>query len=130
MNLNTLKEAEGRIPNQRERILNLLRSAGEKGVTNNQLIKLCVRWNSRMHELYQEGYEIKTELVADGVYKYILLKEPEVKRGKPVSAVKLLQKEIEKNYKGTVTAEHLELLLDKLGLNVVRRAGTHKIITQ
>lgn len=123
--MNTYEEAKPRLPNQREKILNMLREAGEKGILNTEFNQIYVRWDARIRELYQEGYIIKAELLGNGIYNYTLISEPEVKHDKPKKAMDLLEEEIENQYGGEVNVEQLKLLMSKEGLNIVRRHGAH-----
>lgn len=122
----TLLEAKERIPNQREKILNLLRNAGEKGITNKQFQDVCIRWDARVRELYQQGYVIKNESLGNGLYKYILVFEPETIAEKPKKAIELLISKINNTYNGRIDTESLSSLLEAEGLQVVRKHGAHK----
>lgn len=122
----TLLEAKERIPNQREKILNLLRNAGEKGVTNKQFQDVFIRWDARVRELYQMGYKIENEPLGNGIYNYKLISEPERVAKKPKKAIELLIDKINNTYDGKVEAETLRDLLAEEGLQVVRKYGSHK----
>ena len=64
-------------PNQRERIIELLRRNGKAGLLTGDFLKMCVpRYSSRLCELRQQGYEISVERLTEGCYKYVLLSEP------------------------------------------------------
>ncbi|PAD70565.1 hypothetical protein CHH83_01820 [Bacillus sp. 7586-K] len=123
----TLKEASERIPTQREKILNLLRNAADKGITNQQFQNVCIRWDARVRELYQQGYVIENESLGNGVYKYILVSEPETIADKPKKAIELLISKINNTYNGKIDTESLSSLLEAEGLQVVRKHGAHKI---
>lgn len=69
-------EAQTRIPTQKEKIVSILREAGDEGITNAELAKVCLRYGARLQELYKEGYEITLEHLNNGLYKYILKKVP------------------------------------------------------
>ncbi|HSW76022.1 MAG TPA: hypothetical protein VLG50_03195, partial [Candidatus Saccharimonadales bacterium] len=69
-------EAQNRIPSQKQKIVQLLRDAGAEGITNAELAKICLQYNSRLSELSKEGYVIETIHVKDGLYKYVLHKVP------------------------------------------------------
>jgi hypothetical protein len=123
----TLNEARERIPTQKEKVLNSLRKAGESGLLNTDLLKISVRWSSRVQELYQEGYKIEHELVGNGVYRYRLISEPEVKKPKPKKATQVLIDKVNSIFDGSVTSEQLSQLLDSEGFNIVRKIGAHKL---
>lgn len=121
------KDMKVKRKSQREKILDMLRGAGEQGVTNSSFQKVCIRWDARMRELYQEGYKIKVEPINEGgVYRYTLLEEPEEKLGKPKKAMEVLISEIQKNHGGVISADDLAMLVKKKRLNVVRAFGYHK----
>lgn len=111
---------------QREIILEMLRGAGENGVTNTTFQKVSIRWDARIRELYQEGFEIKAEEVKGGVWKYTLLQEPLFPLPKPKHAMEILLEEIEKKYGGSISSAELKKLIMKKRMNVVRAFGSHK----
>jgi hypothetical protein len=123
--MNSYIEAQERIPTQREKILNALIEAGNTGVTNTQLSNMCIRWNSRMGELYAQGYKIDTVLVADGVYRYILKEQPETLR-KPKNALSILLGEIQDKYDDIICAEDLRKILIENNFMISRKGGTYK----
>jgi hypothetical protein len=123
--MNSYVEAQERIPTQREKILNALINAGSTGVTNTQLSNMCIRWNSRMGELYAQGYKIDTVLVADGVYRYILREQPKTKR-KPKPALSLLLGEIKDKYDDIICADDLKRILEENSFMISRKGGTYK----
>ncbi|MCA1064421.1 hypothetical protein QTG56_22660 (plasmid) [Rossellomorea sp. AcN35-11] len=113
--------------NQRDKVLELLRTAGENGVPNTRFKEVSIRWDARVRELYQEGYKIKVEPMNEkGVFLYTLLEEPAKKLGKPKHALDVLIAEINKQHKGVITSEDLAELVRKKRLNVVRAFGYHK----
>lgn len=122
--MNTFAEAKPRIRNQRQMILDALRKAGSKGLTNIELSEICQRWAARLQELYVRGYKVKLENLGDGIYNYILVEEPEVPNPEPPKALEVLVKEIESKFGGRVTTSQLLFLLENNNMNVVRKAGT------
>ena len=59
--------------NQHERILEMLENAGEDGVINYHFVhRHILRYSARIKELRKEGYNISTQYVTKGVYRYIL----------------------------------------------------------
>lgn len=122
----TFQEAKERIPNQREKILNLLRNAAEKGITNKQFQDVCIRWDARVRELYQMGYIIENIPLGNGLHTYRLISEPETIAKKPKKAIELLISKINNTYDGKVDTETLRSLLKAEGLQVVRKYGSHK----
>lgn len=122
--MNTFAEARPHIRNQRQMILEALRKAGSKGLTNIELSEICQRWAARLQELYVRGYRVKLENLGDGVYNYILVEEPEFPNPEPPKALDVLVREIEGKFGGRVTTSQLLYLLEKNNMNVVRKAGT------
>lgn len=60
---------------QKERVLSLLKNAGKQGVMNYTFYQLkspILRASARVYELRKEGYNIETEQIKKGYYKYIL----------------------------------------------------------
>ncbi|AKQ08451.1 hypothetical protein PQE66_gp136 [Bacillus phage PBC2] len=117
------KSEKQRLVSKREQILNVLRSAGSKGVTNAELSVTALRYGGSLGELYKLGYEIETESLGDGLYKYTLVSEPEtlVKREK---AIDLLLKEVEKQ--GMVSKNDLLAILENKNIAVKYKANTYK----
>lgn len=120
------QDAIKRAPTQRELVLNTLREAGDKGVLNTDLVKLCIRYTGRLAELYQMGYKVDVEYIEKGVCIYTLVSEP----AKPITevpkAISVLAKEIDEQFHGAITTENLIQLLQDKNFNVVRRGGSHK----
>ena len=54
---------------QTARILNLLKT--KKRVTNRELNRICFRYGARIYELRNEGHDIRTERVKDGLYEFV-----------------------------------------------------------
>lgn len=115
-----------RIPTQREKILNLLREAGSKGVTNSYMSKIALNYKARIQELYEKGYVIEVESLKRGLFRYTLLEEPESVQEKPPRAIDVLKQNIHVKYGGAITSEQLESILDNMNFQVVRRSGFHK----
>jgi hypothetical protein len=62
---------------QRLKTLSLLRHAGERGVTNSEFIDWRIfRYAARLHELREEGYEIRTQVFGSKAV-YALVSEPD-----------------------------------------------------
>ncbi len=80
-----------RSPNQREKILNLLRERGRAGATNDDLVRIAYRYSARLREIRLAGYEVRTDFVREGVFKYTLISEPV--EPKPLPTFQLRQKE-------------------------------------
>jgi hypothetical protein len=129
---NIFEEVKKRIPTQRTRLLKILRAAGEEGVLNTELVKVCIGYRSRIAELYQQGYEIECHHVegVSGLCTYILRREPESKR-KPKPAIDIFEEQL-KNKLPSSANSVIDILADVLknsNLNIVRRAGSHKTKT-
>src|SRR5690554_5867955 len=91
-----------RTKSQLETIIEALRNAGDRGCTNVELKDLTGRMNNSLSFLYMEGYKIRAEHLGKGVYRYVLLEEPETKKPRYnetgfVTAFDILAEEIENN---------------------------------
>ena len=64
-------------PTQVEKILQLLKDRGARGVFNYEMDNdlHIPRYSSRLHELYRLGYDIRKERRKGGVVRYYLVKE-------------------------------------------------------
>lgn len=74
--MRSFDEAMKRIPSQTEKIINLLKEAGDEGVTNVELAAITFKYDARISELRMKGYIIETVYVGKSVYKYVLKKIP------------------------------------------------------
>jgi hypothetical protein len=117
-------ETKVRTESQRLKILNLLRSAGNDGVTNVDLVKVALRYSARIQEMYVAGYEINVEELAGGLTKYVLVKEPETKKSKPDKALNVLVEGIKNKYNGNISVEQLIEELNNNNFTVRRNIGT------
>ena len=64
-------------PNQRQKILELLRQNGKAGVLTSDFLRIPIaRYSSRLRECRQMGYVISTERITEGCFKYALIREP------------------------------------------------------
>lgn len=120
------RDFQERASDQCESILNLLRSAGIKGVTNvyfyNHVTKSL---GARMSELYERGYKINTYNKGSGVFKYVLISEPDGKTPKIERAEDLLMRII-KGRGGVVTASELKSIMEYHQLIISRKGGAKK----
>ncbi|MET3349001.1 UNVERIFIED_ORG: hypothetical protein ABID57_000670 [Arthrobacter sp. UYEF1] len=69
------------MPNQRERILQMLEDAGEEGVTNLALNTVAYRYGGRLFELRQDGYRIRSSHVKGPVWRFTLLPQDSANPG-------------------------------------------------
>lgn len=115
-----------RTPSQRQRILTLLRESGEQGTTNAELKNIALRYNARIQELYELGYEISTETYENGITTYKLISEPEIENKANQAAIDILLQQVNSLYKGNVNANDLINLLDELNFTVKRKINSHK----
>lgn len=118
------KETKERTSSQRDRIINLLKHAGDKGVLNTQLSKVALRYNARIQELYVRGYKIDSVELAGGITKYILRSEPVEKVCKPQKAEDILINDIKSKYSDIINSEELQEYLNTHGFTVRRKAGS------
>ncbi len=124
-NVNSYVEAQERIPNLRQQVLHMLISAGDKGVTNIEFQNLCVRWNSRLSELYAMGYKTDVDYEGDGVYRYILTEQPE-EISKHRKAKNVLMDIIKEKYNDNINSELLLQILNENNFNIARKGGSYK----
>lgn len=123
--MKSFNEAMKRIPSQAEKIIILLKEAGEDGVTNIELSKISLKYDARISELRQKGYEIETAHDKDGIYKYKLKRIPS-QDARFYSALDQLTLKILNEYNGKITAFQLRDLLDKMYFEVKRKSGYYK----
>lgn len=57
---------------QTEKILALLKAAGDKGVTNIELNKIAFRYSARLHDLRRDGYKISAQHIKDTYWRFTL----------------------------------------------------------
>ena len=57
---------------QRDRILELLKAAGPRGVTNIILNEVAFRYGGRIHELRKVGWDIETICEGESIFRFIL----------------------------------------------------------
>ena len=59
---------------QRDRVLKMLEDAGHAGVTNADFLRACLpRFSARLLELRASGYQISTDRVREGSWRYQLV---------------------------------------------------------
>lgn len=117
-------ETKIRTSSQRTQILNCLRTAGSKGVTNVQLSDIGFRYNARLQELYTEGYRVQVDELGNGITRYILLSEPEKKNAKPEDALDILIRDIDRDSMGIITTGELRYILEDKGFTIRRKIGS------
>lgn len=63
---------------RRDLVLKLLKGAGARGVTTNELLAAGVgsRYSARVLELRERGYGITSERIRNGQWRYTLVREP------------------------------------------------------
>ena len=121
----TYFEARQRIPSQTERIINLLRTAGADGVTNHQLSKISLKYDSRISELRMRGYEIETTHEKKGVYKYFLIKTPSIDTIYLNATDEILML-IDTDFGGNIQSKELKSLLELMHFHITRKSGWYK----
>ena len=118
-------EARQRIPSQTERMIKLLREAGADGVTNHELSKISLKYDSRISELRMRGYEIETTHEKKGVYRYILIKAPSIDTIYLNATDEILML-IDTDFGGTIQSKELKSLLDLMHFHITRKSGWYK----
>lgn len=121
----TYFDARQRIPSQTERMIKLLREAGENGVTNHALSKISLKYDSRISELRMRGYEIETTHEKKGVYKYILKKTPSAD-SLYLNATDEILMLIDTDFGGNIQSKELKSLLELMHFHITRKSGWYK----
>lgn len=121
----TYFDARQRIPSQTERIIKLLREAGEDGVTNHALSKISLKYDSRISELRMRGYEIETTHEKKGVYRYVLIKAPSIDTIYLNATDEILML-IDTDFGGNIQSKELKSLLDLMHFHITRKSGWYK----
>ena len=121
----TYFKARERIPSQTERMIKLLREAGEDGVTNHALSRISLKYDSRISELRMRGYEIETSHEKKGVYKYILKKAPSTD-SLYLNATDEILMLIDTDFGGTIQSKELKSLLELMHFHITRKSGWYK----
>ena len=62
---------------QTTKVLKALKKAGNHGLYNYELSRICLSWHRRIGNLRWEGYGISTVRITQGVYKYYFVSEPD-----------------------------------------------------
>lgn len=121
------EQAKERAESHRAIILNKLREAGDRGVTNAELKEITFRFGQAIHTLYMQGYAINVVELSNGICRYTLVREPEeelaISREK---AVDILATEIDSKYKDGVNGETLIEVIKSLGFDVKRKKGFYR----
>ena len=118
-------EAQTRIPSQKEKIINMLKEAGENGVTNIELSKISLRYNARISELIMSGYIIENTQVKKGVYKYVL-KGIKSNVKSYLHATDEILMIVENDYKDRISSAELKNLLEEKDFTITRKANWYK----
>lgn len=119
------REAQERIPSQIEKIVNLLKEAGEEGVTNVALSAISFKYDARLSELRSKGYEIETVYDGKGIYRYILRKIPADNKFHRNATEEILQL-VDEKFEGLITTDQLKALLDFKYFHITRKSGWYK----
>lgn len=120
------QETQVRAASQRQTILEMLRENGSRGVTNTVLTGIALKYGSRLHELYKQGYVIDRVDEGGGKVKYILVSEPEEILSEQPKALDILVEEV--NKESVVSAARLKELLEQNGFLVRRKPNSYKQI--
>lgn len=118
-------EAKGRIPTQLDKIVHLLREAGESGATNKQLNQICLQYDARVSDLRRKGFVINVESLGKGLYKYFLIKTPSEETFFP-NALEETFETIDKEWDSVVTTSELRFILKQKGFNIIRNHGWYR----
>ena len=114
-----------RILTQKQKVINALKEAGSKGMTNAELSKISLRYGGQLGTLYREGYKIKKYNLDGGLYNYVLIAEPaDIKYFK--NANEEVFEEIEKNYNDSISSNDLENMLQEKHFHIIRKNGWYQ----
>lgn len=104
------------------KVLTALRSVGKEGITNVELSKINIRYGGYLGNLYQQGYDIRTDDMGNGIFKYTLISEPSkiVKREKAKDVL------LKNAVNAGISEEALEKLLNDSGVTVRYVQNTYK----
>lgn len=116
--MSILKEALGRIDSQQEQVLDLLKDRGTDGAYNHELAKYAMSYQRRVHELVEQGYNIKVTNEGGGNFKYTLvgMLSPSERNRKPI--LEQIVREIEDKHNGSIDALELLDIIDNVGAMV------------
>lgn len=103
----------------------MLRDAGEEGVTNKELNEICLRYGARLNELYSMGYKIDKELISNGVYRYVLRKEPS-EITIHANAGEIIYYKIKQDFNNSITGEELQQALDEQDFYIIRKPNWYQ----
>jgi hypothetical protein len=121
--MNSYEEAKERIPSQLDKLIRALKDAGDDGLTNIELSKICLRYDSRLSDLRRKGFLIETESIGKSLYRYYLRKTPSNIKFFPNAKEEFLQAVDEEE---VGDSENVKQLLDKMGFTVIRKHGWYK----
>ena len=123
--MSSYEEAKERIPSQLVKLIKALKAAGEEGLTNIELNKICLRYDSRLSDLRRKGFVIDTESMGRSLYRYYLRKTPSNEKSF-TNANEEIFEAIKENFNDDITTKELEQLLDEKGFTVIRKHGWYK----
>lgn len=116
---------ESRRITQRQKIIHMLREAGNEGCTNIELSKISLRYGAHLGELYTKGYRIKKVYLDGGVFKYFLVSVPgDIKHFK--NAQEEVLNDIEEYYDDAIQSSQLEVLLEEKHFHIIRKPGWYE----
>lgn len=123
--MNGYNETLKRIPSQMEKIINVLREAGEEGVTNVTLCAISFKYDARLSELRRKGYEIETFYEGKSIFRYVLKKIPADEKFHMNATDEILLL-IDEKFDGEITSDQLKKLLEYKHFHITRRSGWYK----
>jgi hypothetical protein len=108
---------------KRELILGLLRSRGDKGITNAELSEISLRYGGHLGKLYELGYKIRKDALGDGLFNYTLIEEPSREIHERKSAYETLMSRVREEE--IIDASMLDSILNELGIAVRYKPYTY-----
>lgn len=105
------------------RVLELLKSRGEEGIFNHELLAFSMHHTGFISRLRASGYKIETINCGSGEYKYILKSEPKGEVKKQQKAIDMFWEMLNNFNDEEITKELLDTMFKDYGFNIVRKWG-------
>lgn len=114
-------ETRKRLATQRQKIIQMLRDAGDEGVTNTEMAVVSLRYGGHINEMGRQGYKYKKMNLGGGVFRYWLLSVPS-QINIPENAHDIFMDQVEKRCGEEMSAEVSEIF-EELYFHAVRKNG-------
>jgi hypothetical protein len=60
---------------QTQKLIDIFKRRGYRGIYNYELNSICFRYSARIKELRDAGFQIVTQYIKPGVFKYTLMEQ-------------------------------------------------------